>query len=77
MKYGVIHFESIHHEGDERSRTHPGHGYSAYTEQVKKITTFETEEQLKAWIVKHSKENYTPIKYEELKADITLNVKLS
>ena len=25
---------SIHHEGDERSRTNPGHGYPAYTETV-------------------------------------------
>jgi hypothetical protein len=27
---------SVHHAGDERSRTNPGHGYPAYTE------TFET-----------------------------------
>lgn len=25
---------SIYHEGDERSRTNPGHGYAAYTETV-------------------------------------------
>jgi len=24
----------IHHEGDERSRTNPGHGYSAYDEEI-------------------------------------------
>jgi hypothetical protein len=26
---------NIFHEGDERSRTHPGHGYPAYTETIK------------------------------------------
>ena len=25
---------SVHHEGDERSRTHPGHGYPEYTETL-------------------------------------------
>lgn len=25
---------NIHHEGDERSRTNPGHGYPAWTEQI-------------------------------------------
>ncbi len=34
--YAIIIFKSqtIHHEGDERSRTHPGHGYPAYTETL-------------------------------------------
>jgi len=25
---------SVYHEGDERSRTNPGHGYPAYTEEI-------------------------------------------
>lgn len=45
---------SIHHaatEGDERSRTNPGHGYpaqSAYTQEVKtpKIQAYQTKEEL-------------------------------
>lgn len=34
--YAIIIFDvkHIHHEGDERSRTNPGHGYPAYTETV-------------------------------------------
>ena len=34
--YAIIIFDNkqIHHEGDERSRTNPGHGYPAYTENV-------------------------------------------
>lgn len=31
---------NIYHEGDERSRTHPGHGYPAYTETVEDIARF-------------------------------------
>lgn len=34
--YAIMTFStrSIHHEGDERSRTHPGHGYPEYTETI-------------------------------------------
>lgn len=32
--YAIIRATSIHHEGDERSRTAPGHGYPAWTETV-------------------------------------------
>ncbi len=34
--YAILVFKtsSIHHEGDERSRQCPGHGYPAYTETV-------------------------------------------
>ena len=30
----VFSVKHINHEGDERSRSHPGHGYSAYTEDI-------------------------------------------
>jgi len=35
-KYLLIKFsvQSIYHEGDERSRSNPGHGYPAYTETL-------------------------------------------
>ena len=35
---------SIHHEGDERSRTCPGHGYSAHTETLDDIEHWVTTE---------------------------------
>lgn len=72
MKYGVIYNVSIHHEGDERSRTHPGHGYGAYTEQVKTFESFETEELLKDWITRNKEKKYTVIRYEELKVSLKL-----
>jgi hypothetical protein len=32
--YAILDQRSVHIPGDERSRTHPGHGYPASTEQV-------------------------------------------
>lgn len=39
---------SIYHEADERSRTHPGHGYPAYTETYTKIEQYVTSDK-EAW----------------------------
>lgn len=39
--YLLVTKRTIHHEGDERSRTHPGHGYPAYSEDVDQIQKFE------------------------------------
>jgi hypothetical protein len=77
MKYGVIYNVSIHHEGDERSRTHPGHGYPAYTENVETFKSFETEDLLKNWIRTNKDKTYKVIKYEEVKVTLRLDVDLS
>jgi hypothetical protein len=44
--YAVIIYKTIHiyHEGDERSRTNPGHGYPAYDEQIASCEHYVTEE---------------------------------
>lgn len=76
MKYGVIYSEFIHHEGDERSRTHPGHGYSAHTEEVKTFKEFNTEDELKLWIERNRNKNFKAIGYEELKIDYKVEVSL-
>jgi len=36
--------EMIYHEGDERSRTHPGHGYPAYTQTIESIDYYAFED---------------------------------
>ena len=43
---------TIYHEGDARSRTCPGHGYPAHTEEIKSIDyiPFETAEQVANWV---------------------------
>ena len=42
--YAIIVYKTrmIHHEGDERSRTHPGHGYPAHSEDVESFEHFVT-----------------------------------
>lgn len=32
--FAILEFTSVGHEADERSKTHPGHGYPAYSEDV-------------------------------------------
>jgi hypothetical protein len=44
---------SIHHEGDERSRTNPGHGYPAHTEYTVQVTERFYEEEPFKQMLKH------------------------
>lgn len=80
--YGVIIERSIHHEGDERSRTHPGHGYPAYTETVKEFKEFKDEAEFRVWIERqesrnYSRENYRAIAFKpvEIKKNVSFDIK--
>lgn len=44
--YLIIYFDSktIHHEGDERSRSCPGHGYPAYSETMETHKIYYTDD---------------------------------
>jgi len=53
--YAAFIEESVHHEGDERSRTHPGHGYPAYTSTHTEVKKFKDEEELKEWILSNER----------------------
>lgn len=81
--FAVIIERSIHHEGDERSRTHPGHGYPAYTETVHDFKEFKSEAEFRAWIEreessKHSSTRYRPIAFKpvEIKKTINFDIKV-
>ena len=78
MKYAIIYEDTIHHEGDERSRTHPGHGYPAYSEEIEKLQTFDDIEGLKRWIKLnssgYSRQVFKAIQYEELKVSTEIVV---
>lgn len=72
----------VHHEGDERSRTHPGHGYPAYTEEIKSIDyiPFATEQEVADWVNRRrlsDKGSYRIIKAIPMKATTTITVSLS
>lgn len=45
----IFETRTIQHEGDERSRTHPGHGYPAHSETITstKIMVFGSEDDFK------------------------------
>ena len=49
----VFKTSNIYHEGDERSRTCPGHGYPAYTETIYTVDyiPFADEKGVNDWIV--------------------------
>jgi hypothetical protein len=44
--YAIVKTGSIHIEGDERSRTHPGHGYPAETKNYIEYEVYLTKEKL-------------------------------
>lgn len=72
----VIEKSTVYHEGDERSRTHPGHGYPAYSEEVDRIRRFTDE----ASLVMHVKRNINDLQKMEIlrcsKVEISTTVQL-
>jgi hypothetical protein len=58
--FAILEFSSIHHEGDERSRTNPGHGYPAYDEPSVKYIAFDTKEEFLYEIRRRSMNTYSP-----------------
>jgi hypothetical protein len=80
-KYAVIYKDTISHEGDQRSRDFPGHGYPAWTETIEKIQTFPTRDKLVDWIEENStgynRKSFTAIEYNELKVTTKTEVTLA
>jgi len=52
--YAILEKRSISIPGDERSRTHPGHGYPASTEEVWDYIVFPTREEWVAEVKKRA-----------------------
>jgi len=81
-KYGIIQKESIRVEGDERSRTNPGHGYPAHTVTTMAIREFPDKSSWETWIERASKprtyghaEKFTAIIYREV--EVVTEVKIN
>lgn len=69
FQFGVIVQNTVSHEGDERSRTHPGHGYGAYTSTHNEVIEFKDESAFRAWVEKeeakkYGKKNYRAIAFK-------------
>ena len=80
--FAVIFDKEVHHQGDERSRTHPGHGYPAYTENIPSIQEFLSQEDLLAWVkheesLTYGKKTYRIIRCSPVTITTTIQVQLS
>ncbi len=70
-QFAVIIRRTEYHEGDERSRTHPGHGYPAHTTEFQEFKAFKDENEFRKWVEFQEKrgsgkESYQAIKYVPL-----------
>lgn len=83
MPFAVIQERNIRHEGDERSRTNPGHGYPAHTETFQEFTEFRTEADMLAWVESVEKRKYGPppkyriVRFETLAVETAVVVKVA
>ena len=78
LKYGIIETDFIYHEGDERSRTHPGHGYPAYTETVTNLREFSAKESWERHVTGEAKRGRKcrAIVFEEVEVEVTAEIKI-
>lgn len=76
----VLEQDSYHVDGDERSRTNPGHGYPAHTVEYTKAHEIKSEEELIRWIETHTKyayhNKYRVFKAEEVQIQKTISIKV-
>lgn len=79
--WAIIKEGTIHHEGDERSRTNPGHGYPAYSETYNSYTEYTDYSKLMKDISYYNKSNtkFRVVKIipMEIETQITLTIKES
>lgn len=75
-RFVVFTQRTIHHEGDQRSRDYPGHGYGSYTEDTVQMRVFESEEELKQWVLLNGKENFKAFKLSPVSFEIETKIKV-
>ncbi len=68
-KFAVIITKTVHHEGDERSRQYPGHGYPAHTTEHQEFKEFVDEKEFKQWVERQEdpKRTYSREKYKAIR----------
>jgi hypothetical protein len=76
--YCIMYERSVQIPGDERSRTNPGHGYPAYTEEIFDIVLFANADEWKKEIISLEsslfKRAYKAFKITPAQLNITVNV---
>ncbi len=79
--WAIIKFTTVHIPGDERSRTHPGHGYPARSEAVVNYEAYDDEQDWLDAIQKieddnrrYSSTSYRAVKVEPVKVNTRIQV---
>lgn len=76
----IIYTTTEYIPGDERSRTHPGHGYPEHSIDRTNIKRFETEESFSKWVIENDSAKYGKLaNYEAFKCSpvtISRNVEI-
>ena len=84
--FAALVFTTVHIPGDERSRTHPGHGYPAEAKSIVQYITFESREELEGWVLeqeskvkvsKYWREDYQVIEVKPLTVSVVKGVTIS
>lgn len=66
----VFKTHSVYHEGDQRSKDAPGHGYPAHTETINAVEyiSFGSKQEMEAWVIKTETSKTTQPKYSLIEA---------
>ena len=82
--YAAIIESSYSVEGDERSKTNPGHGYPAHTVNYKEFKEFGSEDEMKEWVARQKSLIYGAKPFKIIKCitckithSISVNVEVS
>jgi hypothetical protein len=78
-KYAVFYDETMTIPGDERSQTHPGHGYPEHTVTKHVVEEFKTQDEFRTWVEReearaYGKKQYTAYQCYPIK--ITTSIKM-
>lgn len=74
-QYAAFVEKSVFHEGDQRSRDFPGHGYGEYTSNHIEVVKFKDEDDMLNWVRRSSdKEKFQLVEYENLEVVKTFTV---
>jgi hypothetical protein len=74
--WALINNVTVYHEGDERSRTNPGHGYPAHATTHSEYIPFATEAALLDAINRNCYNSFRIIKAEPLEIEVKTTVKI-
>lgn len=80
--YAAFVKNSYHVEGDERSKTNPGHGYGAHTVTYKEVIEFKDRDEMLKWVQNRHNRNYDKNSYRivlctPLEVQITVDVQVT